>query len=77
MPPEPKKRDENAPDHLTIEIKDSSGNLWGSLTATNKHFSSGSVGFYANAKIENPVSHERYQVGGNIILIGSKPDAAK
>jgi len=72
--PEPKKRDPQAPQSLIIEIKDSDGRVWGTIPASAKLFSSGSVGFYANGKIENPDSHERYQVGGNIILIGSKPE---
>ncbi len=72
--PEPKKRDALAPKSLIVEIKDSEGKIWGAVTATEKQFSSGSVGFYANGKIENPDSHERYQLGANIILIGSKPE---
>jgi hypothetical protein len=72
--PEPKKRDAFAPKSLIVEIKDSDGKTWGTVTATEKQFSSGSVGFYANGKIENPDSHERYQLGSNIILIGSKPE---
>ena len=75
MPAEPKKRDPEAPAQLVIEVKDLQGNVWGTLTATGKHFSSGSIGFYANGKVENPTSHERYQVGANITLIGSKPDS--
>ncbi len=74
MPPEPLKRDAQAPANLILEIKSSDGRVWGTITAVSKHFSSGSVGFYANGKVENPDSHERYQVGANIILIGSKPD---
>ncbi|MCI0699043.1 hypothetical protein L0337_44450 [candidate division KSB1 bacterium] len=73
--PEPKKRDPQAPANLIVEIKDNDGRVWGTITAAAKQFSSGSVGFYANSKIENPDSHERYQVSGNIILIGSKPEA--
>ena len=72
--PEPKKRDALAPKNLIVEIKDADGKVWGTVTATEKQFSSGSVGFYANGKIENPDSHERYQLGSNIILIGSKPE---
>ena len=72
-PPEPKKTDPQAPTTLIVEIKSADGRLWGTITATSKHFSSGSVGFYANGKAENPDSHERYQVGANITLIGSKP----
>jgi hypothetical protein len=73
MPLEPLKRDQQAPANLIIEVKSSDGKVWGTITATSKHFSSGSIGFYANGKVENPDSHERYQVGANITLIGSKP----
>ncbi len=71
---EPKRRDSQAPANLIVEIKDNNGRVWGTITATAKQFSSGSVGFYANGKVENPDSHERYQLGANIILIGSKPE---
>lgn len=74
MPPEPLKRDAQAPTNLILEIKSSDGTVWGTISAAGKHFSSGSVGYYANGKVENPASHERYQVGANIILIGSKPE---
>lgn len=71
--PQPKKTDPSAPSMLIVELKSPDGRVWGTLTATGKHFSSGSVGFYANGKIENPDSHEKYQVGANITLVGSKP----
>lgn len=72
--PEPKKRDPNAPKYLEIIVKDPDGNTWGSIIAREKVFSTGSVGFYAGDKVDNPVSHERYQIGMNVTLIGSKPD---
>ena len=71
---EPKKRDADAPPALKIKIESPDGALWGVIDAHAKQFSSGSVGFYANGKVENPISFERYQVGMNITLIGSKPD---
>jgi len=74
MPPEPRRRDPNAPASLILEVRTSDGRVWGVLTATAKHFSSGSIGFHANGKVENPDSHERYQVGANLTLIGSKPE---
>ena len=70
---EPTKTDDSAPKALRVIIQDSDGNEWGVVTATTKQFSSGSVGFYANGKVVNPGSGEKYQVGGNIILVGSKP----
>jgi hypothetical protein len=69
----PAKVDASAPKFLEISIKGPNGENWGSINAPAKSFSSGSVGYYANSKLENPESGERYQVGMNIILIGSKP----
>ena len=65
-------KDAEAPAALTIEIKTSSGEVWGTIVAGAKEFKTGSVGFYANGKVTNPKSGARYQVGMNIILIGSK-----
>jgi hypothetical protein len=42
------------------------------MVASAKEFKTGSVGFYANGKVTNPKSGARYQVGMNVILIGSK-----
>lgn len=73
--PEPKKTDPAAPKFLELTVTGPDGAVWGKIVAQEKVFSSGSIGFYCNAKVENPVSHERYQTGVNITLIGSKPDA--
>jgi hypothetical protein len=70
---EPRKTDPKAPKYLEITITGPDGALWGKVIAQEKQFSSGSVGFYSNGKVENPESHERYQAGLNITLIGSKP----
>jgi hypothetical protein len=70
---EPAKRDPKAPMFLNLNVVDNNGKSWGVLTGTPKDFSSGAVGFYANGKIVNPESAERYQCGCNITLIGSKP----
>lgn len=67
-----KKIDTDAPGALIIEFKSTSGEVWGSITADAKEFKTGSVGFYANGKIKNPKNGMPYQVGTNIILIGSK-----
>ena len=68
-------KDAEAPAALTIEIKTASGEVWGTMVAAAKEFKTGSRGFYANGKVTNPKSGARYQVGMNIILIGSKaPD---
>ena len=74
--PGPKKTDPNAPKFLELTIAGADGKVWGKVIAQEKQFSSGSVGFYCNGKVENPESHERYQAGLNITLIGSKPDKA-
>ena len=71
--PEPKKRDKKAPQFLQINISNPDGKMWGKIISTEKIFSTGSIGFYAGDKIVNPESGERYQVGINITLIGSKP----
>ena len=67
-----KTKDVDAPPSLTIEIKTSDGKPWGTIIAGAKEFKTGSVGFYAGEKVTNPKSGARYQVGLNIILIGSK-----
>jgi hypothetical protein len=66
------KRDEAAPQVLIIEFKTDAGEVWGQLRAEAKEFKTGSVGFYANGKVKNPKNGSAYQVGTNIILIGSK-----
>lgn len=73
----PAKTDAHAPNTLVLKITDAHGNEWGTLIAPGKVFSTGSAGFYASGKLVNPKSGESYQVGSNITLIGSSPDAAK
>lgn len=68
----PKKTDSDAPGALTLELRTPDGHVWGTLTAASKEFKTGSVGFYANGKVTNPKSGRVYQVGANIILVGSK-----
>ncbi len=67
-----KKTDADAPPSLIIEFKTPTGEVWSTLTADGRQFSTGSVGFYANGKIKNPKNGMPYQVGINIILVGSK-----
>lgn len=67
-----KKVDTDAPPALIIEFKTPSGEVWGSLTAEAREFKTGSTGFYANGKIKNPKNGFPYQIGTNIILVGSK-----
>ena len=67
-----KKVDADAPPALIIEFKTASGEVWGTLTAEAREFKTGSVGYYANGKVKNPKNGSPYQVGTNIILIGSK-----
>ena len=71
------KRDEKAPNSLTLEIK-AGGELWGVVHALPKEFKTGSRGFSATGKITNPGNPEaRYQMSVNVTLIGSKPDAGE
>lgn len=72
--PKPEKIDSEAPDSLEIIIKDkATGDVFLSDIALQKHFSTGSVGYYLSGKANNSKSGERYQVSCNITLIGSKP----
>ncbi|HEY9785683.1 MAG TPA: hypothetical protein V6D17_09800 [Candidatus Obscuribacterales bacterium] len=70
-----RKVDNDAPRMLIIEFKTESGEVWGSLKAEAREFKTGSLGFYANGKIKNPKNALPYQVGTNIILVGSKEEA--
>ena len=67
-----KKVDADAPPSLIIEFKTASGEVWGTLTAEHREFKTGSTGYYANGKIKNPKNGMSYQIGTNIILVGSK-----
>jgi hypothetical protein len=67
-----KARDNNAPDSVNLEIRTPEGEVWGTVVASAREFKTGSVGFYANGKVTNPKSGLKYQLGCNIILVGSK-----
>ena len=67
-----RKVDNDAPQLLVIEFRTESGEVWGSLRADAREFKTGSLGFYANGKIKNPKNGLPYQVGTNVILVGSK-----
>lgn len=64
--------DNEAPKSLILELKTPDGQIWGTLNAEAREFKTGSTGFYANGKIKNPKTGLPYQVGTNIILVGSK-----
>ncbi len=64
-------KDTAAPPSLLITIS-CGGEQWGQIIAEGKDFATGSVGFYANGKVVNPKTMAKYQLGANIILIGSK-----
>lgn len=72
--PKPAKLDEKAPELLTITItnKETEYELVKEVVK-QKHFSTGSVGYFFSGKMTNPDSGERYQISCNITLIGSKP----
>ena len=67
-----RKVDNDSPPMLVIEFRTESGEVWGSLRAEAREFKTGSLGFYANGKIKNPKNGLPYQVGTNVILVGSK-----
>lgn len=62
----------DGPPAILLEVRTPSGEVWGQIMAPAKEFSTGSQGYYANGKIIDPKTGSRYQVGCNIILIGSK-----
>ena len=64
--------DNESPKALIIKFRTPDGEVWGTLNAEAKEFKTGSVGFYANGKVKNPKNGLPYQVGSNIILVGSK-----
>lgn len=68
------KRDSEAPGMLVADIKDPvTGLPWGQMMINAKQFSTGSVGFYAQGKLQNPNNPDaRYQSSAQLVLIGSK-----
>jgi hypothetical protein len=48
---------------------------YGDVLAVEKTFSTGSRGYYGTGKIE--IAGKRYQIGVNIVEIGSKPEGKK
>ena len=62
----------DGPPAVILEIRTPTGEVWGQIMAPAKEFKTGSCGFYANGKVIDPQTGTRYQVGCNIILIGSK-----
>ena len=70
----PAKQDDKAPELLEMVIKDKkTGDVLMTEIVGQKHFKTGSVGYYVGGKMTNPENGERYQVSCNITLIGSKP----
>ncbi|MDR2953150.1 MAG: hypothetical protein LBU82_07910 [Treponema sp.] len=66
-------KDDKAPAALQVVILDGSGKEWGRMFANQKDFKTGSKGYYANGKVNNPDNPEaRYQCGLTFTLIGSK-----
>jgi len=55
-----------------LSLRPPSGEVWATITAEGREFKTGSTGYYANGKIKNPKNGLPYQVGANIILVGSK-----
>jgi len=66
-------KDDKAPAALQVVVLDGNGKEWARLFANQKDFKTGSKGFYANGKINNPDNPTaRYQCGLTFTLIGSK-----
>jgi hypothetical protein len=73
--PKPVKTEPKAPELLEIQITNkNNGEVFMKEIVQQKHFSTGSVGYFLGGKMTNPESGERYQVSCNIALIGSKPE---
>lgn len=68
----PKASSNGGPAAVLLEIRTPAGEVWGQIMAPAKDFKTGSSGFYANGKVIDPQTGNRFQVGCNIILIGSK-----
>lgn len=66
------KKELAGPPSLVLELRTPNGDVWGQIVAPMKEFKTGSQGYYANGKIVDPQTGNRFQVGANIILIGSK-----
>ncbi len=70
---EPKEMPEHdGPHTVVLEVRTQTGEVWGQILAPYKEFKTGSTGYYANGKLIDPKTGARFQVGCNIILIGSK-----
>jgi hypothetical protein len=66
------KKTDQAPQRLVIEIRTENGEPWGTVVASAREFSTGSVGFLASGSVRNPTTGAWYQVTSNVVLIGSK-----
>jgi hypothetical protein len=60
----------DTPNFLVAEIKSDNGQMLAALPVMPKQFSTGSLGYYANQKIE--IGGKRYQVQVQLVEIGSK-----
>lgn len=60
---------------MFILVKSDEGETLGRLGINGKRFSSGSVGFYGNTKLE--IGDKRYQTQVQLVEIGSKNGEAK
>lgn len=64
--------DDAGGDELTITITDSTGRVLGELTAAPRTFKTGSTGYYGSDKVKDAKTKAKYQVGINMVRIGSK-----
>jgi hypothetical protein len=60
----------DTPNFLVAEIKSDNGQMLTTLPVMPKQFSTGSLGYYANQKVE--IGGKRYQVQIQLVEIGSK-----
>lgn len=69
------------PSSIIIEVKDSKGNVLGSVPADFREFKTGSKGYFAHGKVICPeeATHlgdpkkGQLQISGNMVIVGSKP----
>lgn len=60
----------SVPNFIIAELKSDSNQMLGVLSVMPKEFKTGSLGYYANQKIE--IGGKRYQVSVQLVEIGSK-----
>ena len=62
---------------LIAEIRDTQGNVLGTVPLSTKDFKTGSKGYWGQAKLAGPTEGQRLQVQVQAVIIGSKEAAEK